>query len=105
MGETRGEPHFGEESPRGTVHLLRALALDEPRHAHVLERGELGQEVMKLKDEADGAVAHGRELARADAEIGDVLARELDLARGGEIQRSDAVQERALAGPRWSDDG
>jgi hypothetical protein len=46
-----------EQRRAGFRHLLAACALDEARHHHVLERVELGQEVVELEDEADRPVA------------------------------------------------
>ena len=57
-------PTSVEQRARRAVHLVGALALDEPGHHHVLERGELGEQVMELEDEPDGAVAERGELAR-----------------------------------------
>ncbi len=42
---------------RTRLELSLRFALHEPRHEHVLERRELGEEVMKLKDEPDRAIA------------------------------------------------
>ena len=58
------QAHLGEERARRASISRCALALDEARHHHVLERVELGQQVVELEDEADGAVADRRELAR-----------------------------------------
>ena len=39
------------------AHRLRWPAADHPGHEHVLERAELGQQVVELEDEADVGVA------------------------------------------------
>jgi len=51
------EADFLEEGPGPGPRLLLRAACDEQRHRHVLERGELRQEVVELEDEAEGAVA------------------------------------------------
>ncbi len=83
--------------------LAQRLALNDAGHGHVLDRGELGQEVVKLEDEPDGLVAQRGE-ARA-AERGGGLAVEKDGTAGGQVEGADAVQERRLAGARGADDG
>jgi hypothetical protein len=47
------KPSFGR-IPR----ISRPYAGNEQRHHHVLDRGEFRQQVMKLKDDADMAIAH-----------------------------------------------
>jgi hypothetical protein len=39
------------------MHRLGRTAADHPGHEHVLERRELGQQVVELEDEADVGVA------------------------------------------------
>ena len=56
------EPHLLEEGLRRPPRLPVGNARDEQRHHHVLEGGELREQVVELEDEADGAVA---ELAQA----------------------------------------
>src|SRR5438128_1526352 len=57
MRHPRAQPDPREQL-RGTTprHRLRTPR-DSKRHHHVLERGKLAQQVMKLEDEPNGAVA------------------------------------------------
>ena len=60
------EPHLAEQRLRACRGPRPpARARDEQRHHHVLERGELGQQVVELEDEAEGPVAE-----RAQAVLG-----------------------------------
>jgi hypothetical protein len=54
--DARGRPRRARPSPWARC-PCRRRPLDEPRHHHVLERVEFGQEVMELEDEADRRVA------------------------------------------------
>jgi hypothetical protein len=70
---------------------------------HVVQRAELGQQVVELVDEAQVLVAQAPLLRRI--ELRHVLAHQLHLARAGRIEPAQQVQQRALAGARGADDG
>ena len=56
--EARAEADLLQDLRRAAARLVAVHPADEERHRHVLHRGELGQEVMELVDEAERAVAH-----------------------------------------------
>src|SRR5262245_46917501 len=58
---------------------------------------------MELKDEANLTVAYGRQATRAH--LGELLAGQANAAAGRQVERADAMQERALAGARSAHDG
>ena len=79
----------------GALAAAAGTAADEGGHHHVLKRGELGQEVVELEDEADVAVAEVREAAVVEGE--DVDAGNLQAAGGGPVEGAEDVEEGALA--------
>ena len=56
-----------EQRARGAARLAHPGAPHQQRHGHVLQRGELRQQMMELVDEADGAVAQRAALVLAQA--------------------------------------
>ena len=99
---TVGKSHEGKEflcplpglSPRSTA--------DEGRHHHILQRGELGQELMELKDEAHVHVA--KDGALGVAELHHIYAIDNDTAAVGLVERAHNLQERGLACTAWAND-
>ena len=79
-----------------------APAGDQQRHHHVLERGELAQQVMELEHEADRAVPDLRQAPRSPACT--ALARDANFARRRPVERAQHVQQRALPGAALADD-
>ena len=61
MVEPLAEPHALEETPRPRPPLGSGHARDPERHLGVLERAELGQQVVKLEDEPDVTIAERHE--------------------------------------------
>src|ERR1019366_1104813 len=55
------EPDLLEESVGARLELALRFALHEPRHEHVLERGELGEQMVELEHEANRSVPQLRE--------------------------------------------
>ena len=100
------EPMRQADLVQPALRLLGGLALglagDERRHHHVLERRELGQQVVELEHEADGLVAKRRQGLRPHP--ADIVPREVDLAGRGGVERADEVQQRALPSARTPDD-
>src|SRR4051812_2267057 len=69
----------------------------------VLLRGEGGEELIGLEDEADLTAAEERHLVFA--EVGDVFTVEDDLAGGRGIEAGEEAEEGAFAATRWPHDG
>ena len=98
--------------PRPKAHLRQKLAglpvragfvssLNQGGHGHVLERGELGQQVVALKDEPDGSISKFGQLSVVHVEHRTPV--EPHLAGRRHVQRSQDVEEGALAGSRCAD--
>src|SRR5205814_1702352 len=62
MLRARRESQLAEETVRLLHRTLRLHSSDPPWHGHVLQRRELRQQVMKLKDETDLAVPKRRQV-------------------------------------------
>ena len=82
---------------------LDRIAADPQRHRHVVQRAELGQQVMKLINKTQVLIAQAPLLPSAQAR--ELLAHEEHLALRGRVQPSEQVQQGALARTRGSDDG
>ncbi|KAG1240315.1 hypothetical protein G6F68_017783 [Rhizopus microsporus] len=72
------------------------------RHHHVFQRGEFRQQVMELIDKAQRLVA--QQAARGIRQRRHALAGHIDFAGGWNIQPTQQVQQRALAGAGRTDD-
>ena len=70
---------------------------DQVGHHHVLQRGQLGKQVIKLEDEAEQAVAH--RIPMPFRTVVDALGIHQDRPRIGGVEQAKDVQEGALAGP------
>ena len=70
------EPHLGEHCRGACFGLGLRQPPDEERHGDVLERGELGQQMMKLVDEAEVAIAQDTALGVIDGL--EIVAHQLD---------------------------
>ena len=81
---------------------LAGTAGDARRHHHVLERGEVGQELVELEDEPERLVAEARQ-ARA-VERRQVGAADLDAALVRRVESAEQVQQGRLARARRTDD-
>ena len=77
-------------------------APDEQRHRHVLQRRELGQQVVKLVDKPERPVAEHPALDLRLA--ADVPAGHAHLARARRIESAENMEKRALAGAGRPDD-
>jgi hypothetical protein len=100
--EPVAQPHLAEKAGRRVRGLATRRARDEARQHHVLDRGELGQEVVELEDEPDPPSTQEREIAVG--QMGDLRAVEKHLARRGPVESAEKVKERALASARCADD-
>jgi hypothetical protein len=72
-----------------------AGAVELEGHGDVLERGQAGEQVVVLEDEADGATAQRRRLVAREA--AERRALHEDLALGGRLQAPGDRQQAALA--------
>jgi hypothetical protein len=79
------------------------ITADPQRHGHVVQRAELGQQVVKLVDETQVPVAQFALLRRR--ERGKLLPPQPHLPAGGRIQPAQKVQQRALARAGSAHDG
>ena len=100
--EARQRARAARAAP-SALRLRLALAApgDQLRHRHVLERGEVRQQVVELVDEADPLAAQAGALGIAQAVAGPPVDR--DLAGAGPLQQAGDVQQRRLAGARRPD--
>jgi hypothetical protein len=69
----------------------------------IFEEREFGEEVIELEDEPEDVVA--KLIASGGSEVIDAVAIEEDFADIGSIEESHDMQEGALAGPAFADDG
>ena len=102
-GRCRGalfQSHVGQGSQRLLLvgHTVEVLGQHD-----VFERGEVGDQVELLEDEADFFRPGAVQILGGDA--GHVFAIEPDLARGGTIQAADQVGESGLSGTGGAHDG
>ena len=75
---------------------------DAQRDHHVFLGAEIAQQVMELKDETHGAIPERRQ--RHVVEPTEIRSSDPDVAASGTVQRSEQVQERALARSAGPDD-
>ena len=102
------QPVLQPDAAQASSVAARALsggrhAPDPQRHGDVVQRAELGQQVVELVDETQVPVA--QIALHAGAQLRQVLAHQLHAAAGGRIERAQQVQQGALAGTRGADDG
>ena len=109
MGEPVPEPDSVEQvvpfllQPPALAPVRPEAMADQLRHEHVLEGGQLGQQVIKLEDESERAVA--MLVALAIGEIVDPFAVEQYFTRVGCVEQAEQVEQRALARAAGSHDG
>src|SRR5438093_8580331 len=72
------------------------------RHKHVFQNRAVRQQVMGLKDEADLAIAHGCKLCFT--QLAEVFATEQDFAFTWAVERTDDIEQCALARAGRADD-
>ena len=83
--------------------LGRRDAANRKRHRDVLERGELGQQMMELIDEAERAIAHLAALRFRQRREGRAV--DEHFAAGWRIQPAEQMQQRAFSRAGGADDG
>ena len=62
----------------------------------VLDHGELRDQIVRLKNEADSGGSNGRKLVVRH--LRDVIAPEVEIAIGGTVETSEQIEERTFAG-------
>jgi hypothetical protein len=100
------QSHRFEGSDRAFVALSvgqRIAAVVQQRQQHVFGRGQPGQQVVRLEDEADLAVPHAGQLVLAQP--ADVLPIQHVRAAGRAVQAAQDVHQRGLARAGGSHDG
>ena len=91
-----GESHEVEQFESAFLRLGCAFASDVSGYHDVLECRELGQELVKLEDEADVLIAEVAQLVRREAHH--VYAVNAYLAAVGLVERAHYLQQCGLAG-------
>src|SRR5690349_15281842 len=102
MPQPLPEAHASQQRRRSMTSVVDGFARDAHRHLDVLERVELRQQMMKLKDKPDVAVpeldecgvVHRRQFALLDA----------DRSAADAIETAKCMQQGALANPRSAHD-
>src|ERR1700680_3130523 len=90
--------------PRSRAGLIAAIpGRNQRRGQHVLENRTLRQQAVVLKDESDLLVAERGELSFLQQKR--IVAIELHFAGSRRLERSQDIEERALAAARGSHDG
>ncbi len=103
MREAFGQPNARQQSARPRLGGARIHSPHQQRHRDIFERGEFGQQVMKLIDEAHGAISQMTALGIVQAiHCGSC---DLHRAAGRQIEPSQELQQRRFAGSGSADDG
>src|SRR5438105_5731698 len=103
MGHSRAETDARQQLRRPAPGVFVRLAADSQRHHHVLESRELPQQVVKLKDKADSAIAQLTELGFVSAVHR--LATDYYISARRFVQCSENVHQCALSGAAGADYG
>lgn len=98
MVQTVGEPHPTQHAGRFFGGHRHRLAGDEQRHGGIFQRAELGEQVVKLINEPQLAVAKSR-LGTAVPAV-NILPLEQHSTAGGVVERAHQMQQGGLARPR-----
>ena len=95
MSGAIGEAQVLEHLHSATTCFAHAGTLNEGGHHHILYSRELGQELVKLEDEADMTIAEGRELLLLVDRHVDAI--EEHAAAIGAVEGADDLQQGGLA--------
>src|SRR4051794_19876961 len=90
-----------EQTPRPGAGVGHLHPPDEQWHRHVLERRELGQQVVELIDEAESTIAYRAPLLLAL--LVNVLTVHQHMTGGGAVESSEDLEQCRLAGARRTD--
>lgn len=102
MMQAGSQPNLLQQRNGFRFNIRLLAALDEGRHAGILKRRELGQEMVELEDKPDPSIPELRLLILRH--LKDILTVEVDRACRGPIEHPDDVEERALSGSGSPDD-
>ncbi len=94
MRQSLTQPNPLENLLRAILGLTRSHTPNEKRHGHVLQRGELRQQVVKLVDEPNGVISQLTALALTERV--NVLAIDMDAAGRRLVQTTEDLQQRGL---------
>ena len=86
---------LGERATRQAGRARRATRREAQRQQHIVENGEIGEQIEELKHEAD--VIGAQTIAARAAGEGEILAEEFDAAGSWRQDTGDEIQQRALA--------
>src|SRR5258706_5310762 len=96
------EPDLTQQGDRERVRVCLRRAADHERHRNVFDRREFGQQMMKLINESELAIAQiaaGGLVQRLD-----IASADQDLAARRGVEPTEQMQQRAFAGARCADD-
>jgi hypothetical protein len=96
------EPDPAQQFLRAAARSLRVPPRDAQRHHHVFERAELPQQVVKLKNESNSAIAESRKLLVRS--ILQPLSVNRYRASRRAVERTEEMQESALSCTAGSND-
>jgi hypothetical protein len=99
----RRHPDRGQQCRRPVRRRTRADAMGQLRQDHVLGGRELGQQMVELVDEPNRTTP--RRSPGPVARAGHVMARDLDRAAIGRVQKPGDMQQRRFPRPRGRDQG
>src|SRR5262249_9539473 len=102
MLHARVEPELAEQLASFFQRGVLVVPRDPSRHGHVLDRAELRQQVMKLKDESDVPISESRQLVVRHRRQFTIL----DAYRSviGPIESAEKMKERRLPDTGRTDD-
>jgi hypothetical protein len=109
MFESVSESDLSEDIGSGVADLASMSPVagervpDHERGHDIFEEREFGEEVIELEDESEDVVAEL--IASGWGEVIDAVSIEEDFADVGGVEESHDMQEGALAGPAFADDG
>ena len=101
MAETMAEPDPCEHATRRTFALFLGHAAEHQRHCHVFERGQIGQQVVRLEYEAKMLLAEGRQLTLV--EFADGYAADSHAAARRFFHAGQLVEQRGFAGAGFAE--
>ena len=96
MPESVAKPHeVGQFDTPSSCHRIKP-SLIVKGHFDVLDHGELRDQIVRLKNEADSGGSNGGELVVRH--LRNVISPEVEIAIGGAVETSKQIKEGTLAG-------